>query len=80
MRTYYVVMERPKGSYIWTEYFQSESLDAANHMAKMRIEKSMKPTDCIVHSYSVPRMPHPETEPPYAVLADGDTVYMGVPR
>jgi hypothetical protein len=83
MRTYYVVMERPKGSYIWTEYFKSESADAANHAAKLRVTADpevVRPTDCIVIHYSVPRMPHPETEPPYAVLADGDTTFVGVPR
>jgi len=78
MRTYYVINERPKGSYIWTQLYKTESAEAANEIARKRVDdKTRPPCDCIVTHFSVPRMPHPDTEAPYAALADGDTTYMG---
>lgn len=70
LRSYFVVWERPHGSYTWTllvsrSWERAEAEDAA----QARVDDKTRPIcDCIVTEAQLPRMPSPIGSEPLAVL------------
>ena len=71
LRSYFIVWERPHGSYTWTQLGDMfTERDKANDFAKNRVDHNERPIcDCVVSESKMARMPAPEGSQPVAVLA-----------
>ena len=71
LRSYFIVWERPHGSYTWTQLGDMfTERDKANEFAKNRVDHKERPIcDCVVSESKMARMPAPEGSEPVAVLA-----------
>ena len=82
LRSYFVVWERPHGSYTWTQLGDMfTERDAANEFAKLRVDNKERPIcDCVVSECKLARMPTPEGCEPCAALASDSvagSIYYG---
>jgi len=82
LRSYFVVWERPHGSYTWTQLGgMFTERDAANEFAKLRVDHKERPIcDCVVTEAQLQRMPTPEGSEPCASLASesvAGSIYYG---
>ena len=71
-REYYIIMERPLGSFTWTVAKLSTDMQGANQRA-IDIALANKTCTRIIRGV-LPRMP--DEGQTYATLADGDTTFM----
>jgi len=71
LRSYFIVWERPHGSYTWTQLGDMfTERDKANEFAKLRVDHKERPIcDCVVSECNLQRMPTPEGSEPVALLA-----------
>ena len=78
LRSYFVVWERPHGSYTWTQLGgMFTERDAANEFAKLRVDhKERRICDCVVSECKLARMPSPEGSEPVAVLVGSEPGYL----
>jgi hypothetical protein len=82
LRSYFIVYERPHGSYTWTQIGDmfTERFDA-NEFARNRVDHKERPIcDCVVSECNMQRMPTPEGSEPVALLAkfeEIDQLYFG---
>jgi len=82
LRSYFIVWERPHGSYTWTQIGDmfTERFDA-NEFARNRVDHKERPIcDCVVSECNLQRMPTPEGSVPVALLAkfeEIDQLYYG---
>ena len=83
LRSYYIVWERPHGSYTWTQLGgMFTEVEAANEFARLRVDHKERPVcDCVVMEAQLMRMPNPVGSEPVAVLASDSTaakpIYFG---
>jgi hypothetical protein len=70
LRSYFVVWERPHGSYTWTQLGDMfTERDKANEFAKNRVDHKERPIcDCVVSESKMARMPEPKGSEPVALL------------
>jgi hypothetical protein len=79
LRSYFIVWERPHGSYTWTQLGgMFTERDAANKFARLRVDHKERPIcDCVVSECKLARMPTPKgTSEPVAVLAGSEPGYL----
>ena len=71
LRSYFIVWERPHGSYTWTQLGgMFAERDKANEFAKNRVDHKERPIcDCVVSESKLARMPEPDGSEPVALLA-----------
>lgn len=82
LRSYFIVWERPHGSYTWTQLGgMFTEAKAANEFARLRVDhKERAICDCVVSETKLARMPHAEGSEPVAVLVhegEPDSLYFG---
>ena len=72
LRSYFIVWERPHGSYTWTQLGDMfTERDKANEFAKLRVDHKERPIcDCVVSESKIARMPEPKGSEPVALLAE----------
>jgi hypothetical protein len=71
LRSYFIVWERPHGSYTWTQLGDmfTDRFDA-NEFARNRVDNKERPIcDCVVSECNMQRMPTPEGSVPVTLLA-----------
>jgi hypothetical protein len=83
LRSYFLVWERPHGSYTWTIVgpVLYDNRNAANNNAQSRVDDKHLPIcDCVVSEFKLARMPTPEgCEPCAALVSDSaaPSIYYG---
>jgi len=78
LRSYFIVWERPHGSYTWTQLGDMfTERDKANEFAKLRVDHKERPIcDCVVSESKMARMPAPEGSEPVALLDEEKHGYL----
>ena len=83
-RTIYLIFVRPPGSETWTQHMKESGVpwrsgkpSTADEYAVTLANKSKYCTKVV--AVKVPKDPDDEDHPKYAVLSDGDTLYVATP-